>query len=47
MVKEKDNYYFCEKCGFKYATKNFAEKCEDYCSKHNSCSLEIIKHAIQ
>ena len=47
MVKEVRGYYLCEVCNFKYETKNLAEKCEDYCKKNNSCSLEITKYAIQ
>ncbi|MBI2042829.1 hypothetical protein HYT25_00380 [Candidatus Pacearchaeota archaeon] len=39
--------YKCEKCGFYYKTKNFAEKCEDFCKKHKSCNLNITKHAIK
>lgn len=39
-------YYTCEECGFAYETKGLAQKCEDWCSAHHSCSLEITKHAI-
>ncbi len=51
MVKEEnfDNriVYKCLKCGWMYEDKKWAEKCEDYCKKHNACSLEITKHAIK
>ena len=40
-------YYGCEECGFAYKSKELADKCEAYCKKHKSCSLEVTKHAIQ
>jgi predicted ATP-dependent serine protease len=46
IVKRKDKtLYVCEECGFTYEEKMWAEKCEDFCSKHSSCSLEITSHA--
>ncbi|MEM5805222.1 MAG: hypothetical protein QW156_03660 [Candidatus Aenigmatarchaeota archaeon] len=39
-------YYACEVCGFVYDNKQIAEKCEDWCSKHNTCSLEITRFAL-
>jgi len=51
MVKEikRDNetLYVCEVCGFKYRERRWAEECEGFCSKHHSCSLGIIRHAVQ
>ena len=51
MVKQinKNNkkYYLCEECGFVYLDKKIAEKCEEYCKKYKSCSLEITNHAIK
>jgi hypothetical protein len=51
MVKklEKDNkeFYICEECNFAYETKELAQKCEDWCGKNQSCSLEITKHAVK
>ncbi|MBI2580740.1 hypothetical protein HYV85_02930 [Candidatus Woesearchaeota archaeon] len=50
MVKETKKggkaYYICGECGFAYETKELAQKCEDWCREHHSCSLEITKHAI-
>jgi hypothetical protein len=50
MVKEitKDGniLYKCEACGFDYKEKEWAQKCQDWCSKHNSCHIEITKHAV-
>ncbi len=46
MVREINNkYYQCEKCKFIYEDKGWAEKCEVWCREHNSCNLEITKHA--
>ncbi|HLE07299.1 MAG TPA: hypothetical protein VI933_01600 [archaeon] len=36
--------FSCKICGFAYKEKIWAEKCEAWCKKHNSCSLEITKH---
>lgn len=50
MVKEVKKggrtFYTCEVCGLAYDEKIWAERCEDYCSKHNACSLEITSHAV-
>ena len=47
-IKNKEKtYHMCEVCGFSYKEKICAEKCEDYCTKHNACSIEITSHAIQ
>lgn len=51
MVKElKENNkrsFMCEECRFVYLDKDTAKKCEDFCSKYHSCSLEITKNAIK
>ena len=47
MVREEDGLFVCEKCGFKYDSAELAEKCEDFCAKNKSCSLEITKHAVK
>lgn len=51
MVKEeiKNNrkYYICEACGFIYKEKEWAEKCQEWCNKYNSCNIEITKHAVK
>lgn len=51
MVKEEEykgkTIFVCEACGFGYETKEMAQKCEDYCNKNHSCSLEITKLAIR
>jgi len=51
MVKEikksKNVYYQCEECEFFYKEKKWAQKCEDFCKKYKSCSIEITKHSVK
>ncbi len=44
--KQGKEYYECEKCGFQYEGKEWADKCEAWCKQHKSCNLEIIAHAL-
>lgn len=37
--------YQCEECGFHYAKKVLAEKCEIWCREHRSCNIAITAHA--
>ncbi|MEM2067997.1 MAG: hypothetical protein QXJ88_05485 [Nitrososphaerota archaeon] len=37
--------YVCEECGLVYHSLETALRCEDYCRKHNACSLTITKNA--
>jgi hypothetical protein len=46
MVKQVNELFQCEKCLLFYKEKEWAEKCEEWDSKHNSCNLEIVKHAV-
>jgi hypothetical protein len=39
-------YYQCDICKFYYNEKKWAEKCQEWCSKNNSCNVEITKHAV-
>ena len=51
MVKEETingkTYYQCESCEFYYKTRELAQKCENFCNTHKSCSMEITKHAVK
>lgn len=47
MVKKTGANFQCPACGLRYADKGLAEKCEAFCTEHNACSLEIIKHALK
>ncbi|MBU5537361.1 MAG: hypothetical protein QXO57_00980 [Candidatus Aenigmatarchaeota archaeon] len=38
--------YKCVICGFGYKNKDLAEKCQNWCSTHKSCNLQITKNAI-
>ena len=50
MVKEvkqnSERLYTCEVCMFAYKDKKTASDCQDFCTTHNSCSMEITKHAV-
>ena len=46
ISKNGERFYVCEACGIIYKEKSWATKCEDYCTKHGACSLEIISHAV-
>ncbi len=39
-------YFVCEKCGFKYEEREWAEKCQAWCSMHQSCNMEITQYAV-
>ncbi len=39
--------YYCEVCGYGYADSITARECQDYCSSHYSCSLEITAKGIR
>lgn len=39
--------YECPECHLNYKEKEWMDKCEAWCKKHHSCSLEIIAHAIE
>lgn len=51
MIKEvtKDNkkVFMCEECCLAYKDKQWAEKCESWCKKYNSCNLKITFYAIK
>lgn len=51
MVKREEwkgkTTYTCESCGFGYLTETLAQQCEDYCTTHKSCSLEITRQAVK
>ena len=47
MSRKGERLYICEACDFSYTERSWAEKCEDYCTKHSACSFEITKHATQ
>lgn len=44
-VRATQKLYRCPECGFHYADKEWAEKCEAWCREHKSCNIEITAHA--
>lgn len=42
-----NNLYKCPECGFDYAEKKWAKKCQAWCKQYKSCNLEIIQRAIK
>ena len=50
MVKEVEQEskkeYVCEACGYRYTTKELAERCEEWCTEHHSCNLEITAQGV-
>lgn len=47
IEKEGRKYYQCAICGIYYETREWAQKCEEFCRKNKSCSVEITKHAVE
>ncbi len=45
MVEGK-TVFVCDICGLGYRERETAERCQDYCAAHRSCSLEIMKEAV-
>lgn len=43
---EKTKLYSCPECGLSYKDKDLAKKCQAWCKKYNSCSLEITKYSV-
>lgn len=37
----------CAECGYHYANKQWAERCEAWCKANNSCNLDITSHAVE
>lgn len=38
--------FVCKECGYRYNEREWAEKCQAWCSAHQSCNLEIIQHGL-
>jgi len=39
--------FLSEECGLGYADRETAQKCEDWCRKTGTCSLDITRKAVQ
>ena len=47
-VKRPDGaYYVCPECGLAYREERWARACQEFCSQHQACSLEITRHAVE
>ncbi|MBR9691146.1 hypothetical protein GOV08_05700 [Candidatus Woesearchaeota archaeon] len=44
-IESSKQYFICEECGFGYAKRDWAEKCQGWCKEHKSCNLKITKHS--
>jgi len=44
-VNEK-TVYLCDVCSLGYLDKEMAKKCEEWCRKTGTCSIEITKKAV-
>ncbi len=38
--------YYCEVCGLAYKDETLAQRCEEHCRTHPSCSLELSRQAV-
>ena len=45
-VKNGKTVYICEECGYIYEQKEWAEKCQQWCSSKQSYNLEFTQHGI-
>jgi hypothetical protein len=46
LKKEDRTIFLCDECGLGYADRETVEKCEEWCKKTNTCSIEITRKAI-
>lgn len=42
-----EQIFQCPECGMHYRDETIAKACQEFCSKHKACSLDIAKHAIE
>ena len=49
MKEEKGGkrYFKCEACGLLYRERKWAERCQAWCSAHQSCSMDITRHRMK
>ena len=47
ITKKKEIYFQCEICKLLYNKGYYAKKCEEWCKKNNSCSLDVTKHRVR
>ncbi len=44
-TENQNKLYECPACHLAYRDAAWAKKCEDWCTEHHSCNLQIIVHA--
>ena len=47
IIEEDKELCQCEECGMQYDIRELAEKCQAWCKEHQSCNIEITRHAIK
>jgi len=45
-LTKKRKVFMCPRCGYSYGEKEWAKKCELWCTKHKTCNLAINEHRI-
>jgi len=40
-------YHKCEDCHLHYEDRSLAERCEDWCTRNDSCNLEITRNSLE
>ncbi len=46
LAKKEHQLFVCEMCGYAYEDRQWAEKCEAWCKKYQSCNLDITEHCV-
>lgn len=46
-MSDAETLFQCPVCKLHYKTAELAQKCQDFCSANNACSLEIIQHSVE
>lgn len=41
------NGYACSICGLHYRDRELSERCHAWCSKHDSCNLEVARQSVE
>lgn len=41
-----EKLFVCAECGLEYKDAEWAKKCAAWCKEHQSCNMDIIKHAV-
>jgi ribosomal protein L37AE/L43A len=47
VSQEGKNIWQCEACGLHYREEAQAKRCEEWCTMHASCNLDITCHAVE